>query len=221
MNGFRPGQKVRRIMQAASSAWWRRSGRSLLSHDRHRRFRVRSALFAHRAEHNQGAKGATAELSSPRRTPLSPPKWRVIWRAWWGGLAESSLLRLVELFIIMRNGIGFLHELWLVGQELLARRLSLRPVDLHAFKQEVAEGRLQRACQAQARGRPWERREPEENNRLGGALLQPVALREEVERAKISFLDIEEEDLAEEELLDQAGALRSRLAAVSHEVDKQ
>ena len=224
MIGFKPGEKARRIMQAASSSWWRRTRRSVLSSGKPGRFRVRGKLFAQKAAHSQGAKGAAVAMPLSRRVAVSPPKWGVMWRAWWGGLAESGLFMIVEGFIILRSGIGFLRELWFVGQEILARRVLSAPVDLASFKQEVLEGRLRSGSHhAQTRGGNWESVASEEGSLPGESVsaVHPVGLREEVERAKISFLDIEEEDLAEEELVDQAGALRSRLAAVTHEVAKE
>ena len=125
---------------------------------------------------------------------------------------DACFLGAVWLFIVLKNGGEFLLDLLLSGWELISRRFY--PIETE-FKMLDVET----SC-----GRPdfdiFAKEDPVIPTRLEEDHLwdeEPIPEREVVERAKISILATEEEDLPEALLEDQAGALRSRLAAVTHE----
>ncbi|MEO5363052.1 MAG: hypothetical protein H7838_05450 [Magnetococcus sp. DMHC-8] len=217
MNWFRPGQKIHRIAQVVSLAWWRRRKKAAVPSDQQGRLRARHKPFAHKLDGSQGPKPSVRDALTPRRgATSSDPRWGMRVREMLTGLTEGVLLRVVALLIILKNVVGFWRDLWLSGQELLARWLLPAPVNLESFAEEVQAGRLKSGCHLPERGPNWERPEPDPAA-LTGALVHPVGLREEVERVKMSILDTEEEDLPDDLLEDQAGALRSRLAGVVRE----
>ncbi|MEO5339350.1 MAG: hypothetical protein H7837_02360 [Magnetococcus sp. MYC-9] len=222
MSGFRPGQTLRRFVQGVSSAWRRRKARLSVSRDAQGMFRVRhKQRFAQKVDGNPTARGALHDPPSPRRVVAAGPKWEIRRREWLAGLAEGGLLKGVGCLIILRSSLGFLRELWLCGRELLLRRVVSAPVDFAAFKQDILAGRLQSGCLSPGREPSWGKGGGPELSRLSEPMLHPPpGMREEAERAKISFLDLEEEDLSEDLLEDQAGALRSRLAGVGSEEGK-
>ncbi|MBF0462766.1 MAG: hypothetical protein HQL87_15425 [Magnetococcales bacterium] len=215
MSGFRPGHKVRRIAQAASAAWWRRKKRSAGSSDPQARTSARHKSLAQKP----GNKGAFHERA-PRRSVVPDARWGVRSREWLAGMVERTLLRLLESLIILKNGFGFLRELWLIVRELVTRRISAAPVEFESFEKEIRESRLKLGCASTGREPSWERPSlaPVETLPVAlsiGAFSSRIGLREEAELAKISNLDVEEEDLPEDHLEDQAGALRSRFSHVT------
>lgn len=218
MNGFRSGQKVRRIVHATSSAWWRRIKKPAALNGLPCRFGGRGKMFAQKVEGSQHVRCAPLDPPVLRRAVSSDYKWGVRVREWVAGLAERAILLVVGSCILLKDGGVFVRDLWLSGQELLARRLSPDLISFETFEKEVLEGRLQSGCQ-RLKKQPNQERVGDDPLPTVGSTLHSFGLREEVERAKISFLDSEEEDLAEDILEDQAGALRSRLASVASEED--
>ncbi|MBF0400990.1 MAG: hypothetical protein HQL90_09510 [Magnetococcales bacterium] len=220
MNGFKPGQRVRRLAQVASFAWWRRNKKSALSSDSQGRFFGRSKSFAQKVDINPPSRSTPLEGAVARRGAILDYKWGLLGRELLMGLVEKAILLVVGSFILLKNGLGFVRDLWLSGRELVVRRFVPDTFSFATFEREVLEGRMQQACQVLEK-------QPN-RGQVGGrdpaavmASLQSYGLREEVERAKISFLDTEEEDLPEDVLEDQAGALRSRLAAAAQEEIKR
>ncbi|MEO5348073.1 MAG: hypothetical protein H7836_00255 [Magnetococcus sp. YQC-3] len=217
MSWFKPGQKVHRIAQVASIGWWRRRKRVSLLSGHLGRFRMRNKLFAQKVDASAAAKGASHDAPPLRRGVSADPKWGLRMREWSTGLTERTLLLLVESLLLMKSVGGFWQDLWLAGRELLSRRFSPVADPFLTFQEDVLRGRMQNGCRTGERDAHWERVEVDPIAVAELPILQRTGLREEVERAKIFTLDSEEEDLPEDLLTDQAGALRSRLAGTAHE----
>ena len=213
MNWFKPGQKVHRIAQAAG--WWRRRKRVALLSDHLGRLRMRNKLFAQKVEGSATGKGVPHDAPTLRRGVPADPKWGLRMREWLTGLTERTLLLVVESLLILKSVGGFWQDLWLSGRELLARKFSPADDPFATFQEDVLRGRLQSGCLTGEREAHWERLEVDPIPVAELPTLHRAGLREEVERAKIYNLDNEEEDLSEDILTDQAGALRSRLAGVA------
>lgn len=125
---------------------------------------------------------------------------------------DAGFLGAVWFFIVLKNGGEFLLDLLLSGWELVSRRFYHIENEFKMLDAETSHGRpdLDVFVEGDAiipagleEEHPWDE--------------EPIPEREEVERAKISVLATEEEDLPEALLEDQAGALRSRLTAATHE----
>ncbi len=208
---------MHRIMQMTSSAWWRRKKRPTGPNDQSGSLRTRNQRFAQKVDSSQGARIAPRERPVPRRGGVPDPKWGVRAQEWLAILTERGLLWGVEGFIILKNGVGFWQDLWLAGREWVVRKIFPAPVNFESFAQDVLEGRLKSGCQTSERGSHWEKGGSGPVGLTVPHIPHPAGLREEVERAKIFTLDSEEEDLSEDLLEDQAGALRSRLSGAGHE----
>lgn len=207
---------MRRIARTASSAWWRRILKAAAWRGAPWQFGGRGKLFSQKSEDGQHLRCAPLDGHLSRRGTVSDYKWGVSVREWGAGLAEKTILLVVGSCILLKDGVAFVRDLWLSGQEWVARRLSPDLISFETFEKEVLEGRLQNGCQP-LKSQPDRAHVAEDPMTTTGGAPHPFDLREEVERAKISFLDIEEEDLSEDVLEDQAGALRSRLASVASE----
>ena len=124
---------------------------------------------------------------------------------------SGLFLLIVILVIVIKSSTEFLLDLWLSGWELLSRAVFSGNRHLDSKKMILDEPQEQGAdhspdmvvCSEQ--DMIW--------------VDEKVDSREEVETAKIAILAIEEENLPEEQLDDQAGALRSMLANASQQSD--
>ena len=199
MNWFKPRQSVRRVMPTLSTPGrWRRKGISAVPKDQKVWLRARK----------KGGGKKVETLSTQRGVSR---KWGVGSRQWLANRVESWFLLTVSFFIVLKSGTEFLLDLFLSGWELLARGVA--PLD------DVFDPFDDIAVTDHSKGET-----PLDDLELEGRVAwaeETHVHREDVEMAKMFVLATEEKDLPEELLGDQAGALRSMLAAVPHEDAKR
>ncbi|MBF0189950.1 MAG: hypothetical protein HQL99_02245 [Magnetococcales bacterium] len=132
-------------------------------------------------------------------------------------LFEEGVVIAAGLSLIVKNGISHIAGWIRDGRELVSGYGQSRPRPweremVEESEEEIwrDEGQTPQGGGLRLIGRPLEDDfRTEESESLGDHTESP--LRHEVERNKIHSLDAEEEGLSEEQLEDQAGALRARL----------
>ncbi|WP_130470477.1 hypothetical protein [Candidatus Magnetaquicoccus inordinatus] len=215
MSGWKSGQSGKRLLPNLSSLWGRRRKKPLYVAESGGRWRGRNHTFAQKLEGHLTAIGkrtASHEASISRRSG-GEMRRGVRWREILATLAERFLLWLLTGIVFLKNILSFWRDVGMILRELLLRRMLYPPFSFATFAREVQAARLESACRTASLRREPGLHSPEGQAMARGSslLLPTLEEREEVERAKMFDLDSEEEDLSDEELTDQAWALRSRL----------
>ena len=197
MSWFKPKHSFRRVTHSVGGGWGR--GKRSLRNEQKMLSRLRETRFSPKFE-----KGSAQRVTSRR--------WGVGIRQWLTGRVERGFLLTVGFFIVLKNGGRFLLDLLLSGWELATRRAYHVEKEFDTLNEAEWDGNpdvdffVSQDVDLELdleENRSWDE--------------ETAVYREEVEMSKISTLATEEKDLSRELLDDQAGALRSRLAAIAHE----
>ncbi|MBF0184617.1 MAG: hypothetical protein HQM06_09550 [Magnetococcales bacterium] len=219
MKGWKSAQTGHRFLPRAVTDWWRRKKRAQQAQEASGRWRGRGHSLSQKLEGHLTAMGkrrSAPEAVASRRAG-GESRRGIRGREWLAVLTERVLLWLLTGIVLLKNIVDFWIDVWLISREWLLRRLLYPPFAFDTFASEVQVGRLHAGSQSVARRREpgWQAEDTEPV--VARAALPTVEGREEAERAKIFGLDVEEEELSDDELTDQAWALRTRLAASSRE----
>lgn len=203
MSWSKPKSSARRISALSKNEGRRRPVKPSVLDNQRVQPRVRNKLVSKKTESN------TPRLFSRR----SGAAYQYFAR----GALEKAFLLLAGLSIVIKSGLDFLVDLLLSGRELFVRMKS----DDYTFdEEEMPEGdRLEPEMDPELDlgadsvlepnidlGTYFENEKSEEDVNWDSRSEVP---REDIERSKMTVLENEEEDLPDELLEDQAGALRS------------